>query len=152
RGPVLPRRSVVADAVAPHAGAALRVARPSPGTGSREASAGLEVKTDRRHVVTLRIRQQPELADCEAEHQRAAELCRAVAALLERLPSACEVVEEKTNETEPRERTRDDEVVAGRSTDIDCLFQTDDRRRVDVAVAVVRAEREQADAELSGQP
>src|SRR2546427_635370 len=60
---VLHRLLVVAEAVSAHAGAALRVARPGLVTGSREELAGLEVKANRLRVVTLRIRQQPELAD-----------------------------------------------------------------------------------------
>ncbi len=113
--------------------------------------ASLEVKADRRCVLTLPVREQPELAHCEAEHQRTSELCRHGATFLERLSGAREVVEEQTDETEPRERSRDDEVIARRSSDIDCLFQTDGRFRVEVAVAVVRADCQQAEAELSRQ-
>src|SRR5262245_64572935 len=43
-------------------------------------------------------------------------------------------------------------MIARRPSDIDRLFQTGGRLRVDVAVAVVRTDCQQADAELTGQP
>ncbi len=98
---VLQRLLVLAEAVGAHAGTALRVARPGVVACSGEELAGLEVQVDRRRVVTLGIRQQPELADREAEHQGPAELRRDLVTLLEGLRAPARSSRQKTHETEP---------------------------------------------------
>src|SRR5439155_21593558 len=89
---VLHRLFVVTEAVRAHADAAQRVAGTALIAQPGEDVAGFEVKVDRRRVVTLRIRQQPELAECEAKHQGASELGRNRVAIHQRLAGPAEVI------------------------------------------------------------
>ncbi len=140
---------VLAHAVRAHAGATQRIAGAASIADDLEAAIRLHVEAHRLCVVTFYIREQPELAQREREHQRLAPLLCDLVARLERRPRRFEIVLQEPYEPEPRERRALGPAIAGCMRDADTFLKERRRLRVFVEIAGSRPHGEEARSKLS---